>query len=171
MVQRLSIFPHQPKSVIKLLNNSILTQTKLDSQEKMQILKEYIDNRIDVIVATTAFGMGVDKADITNVIHYEVSDSLENYAQEAGRGARDEKLEAFCPILFDENDLDKHFATLNRSKNDLDKHFATLNRSKITAAEINSVFQVIKRAKGDTVTKTAFEIALEAGWDVEDVKR
>lgn len=128
--------------------------SKLDSQEKMQILKEYIGNRIDVIVATTAFGMGVDKADITNVIHYEVSDSLENYAQEAGRGARDEKLEAFCPILFDENDLDKHFATLNRSK--------------ITAAEINSVFQVIKRAKGDTVTKTAFEIALEAGWDVED---
>jgi len=128
--------------------------SKLDSQEKMQILKDYIENRIDVIVATTAFGMGVDKADITNVIHYEVSDSLENYAQEAGRGARDEKLEAFCPILFDESDLDKHFATLNRSK--------------ITAAEINSVFQVIKRAKGDTITKTAFEIALEAGWDVED---
>ena len=128
--------------------------SKLDSQEKMQILKDYIENRIDVIVATTAFGMGVDKADITNVIHYEVSDSLENYAQEAGRGARDENLEAFCPILFDENDLDKHFATLNRSK--------------ITAAEINSVFQVIKRAKSDTVTKTAFEIALEAGWDVED---
>jgi len=128
--------------------------SKLDSQVKMQILKEYIENKIDVIVATTAFGMGVDKADITHVIHYEVSDSLENYAQEAGRGARDERLEAFCPILFDENDLDKHFASLNRSK--------------ITAAEINSVFQVIKRAKGDVVTKTAFEIALEAGWDVED---
>jgi ATP-dependent DNA helicase RecQ len=128
--------------------------SKLDSQVKMQILKEYIDNEIDVIVATTAFGMGVDKADITNVIHYEVSDSLENYAQEAGRGARDENLEAFCPILFDENDLDKHFASLNRSK--------------ITAGEINSVFRVIKRAKGDSVTKTAFEIALEAGWDVED---
>ena len=128
--------------------------SKLDSQEKMQILKAYILNEIDVIVATTAFGMGVDKADITNVIHYEVSDSLENYAQEAGRGARDEKLEAFCPILFDENDLDKHFASLNRSK--------------ITASEINSVFRVIKKAKGDTVTKTAFEIALEAGWDVED---
>ncbi|HIP11478.1 MAG TPA: RecQ family ATP-dependent DNA helicase [Arcobacter sp.] len=128
--------------------------SKIDSQEKMKILKGYILSEIDVIVATTAFGMGVDKADITNVIHYEMSDSLESYTQEAGRGARDERLEAFCPILYDEDDLDKHFASLNRSK--------------ITASEINSIFRVLKRTKGDIITKTAFEIALEAGWDVED---
>ncbi|RXI45763.1 recombinase RecQ [Malaciobacter mytili] len=128
--------------------------SKIDSQEKMQILKDYIENRIDVIVATTAFGMGVDKANITNVIHYEVSDSLENYAQEAGRGARDQNLEAFCPILFDEDDLDKHFISLSRSK--------------LTASEVNSIFLVIKKSKGDVLNKTAFEIAKEAGWDVED---
>lgn len=128
--------------------------SKIDSQEKMKILKDYIENNIDVIVATTAFGMGVDKSNITNVIHYEVSDCLENYAQEAGRGARDENLEAFCPILFDENDLDKHFISLSRSK--------------LTASEINSIFLVIKRSKGDIFNKTAFEIAKEAGWDVED---
>ena len=128
--------------------------SKIESQEKMNILKDYILNEVDVIVATTAFGMGVDKANITNVIHYEMSDSLESYAQEAGRGARDEKLEASCPILYDEDDLDKHFASLNRSK--------------ITASEINSIFRVLKKAKGDIITKTAFEIALEAGWDVED---
>lgn len=128
--------------------------SKIESQEKMQILKDYIENRIDVIVATTAFGMGVDKSNITNVIHYEVSDSLENYAQEAGRGARDQKLEAFCPILFDEDDLDKHFISLNRSK--------------LTASEVNSIFLVIKKSKGDVLNKTAFEIAKEAGWDVED---
>ena len=128
--------------------------SKIESQEKMKILKDYILDEVDVIVATTAFGMGVDKANITNVIHYEMSDSLESYAQEAGRGARDEKLEASCPILYDEDDLDKHFASLNRSK--------------ITASEINSIFRVLKKAKGDIITKTAFEIALEAGWDVED---
>ncbi|MCF6243569.1 MAG: RecQ family ATP-dependent DNA helicase [Sulfurovum sp.] len=128
--------------------------SKIESQEKMNILKDYILDEVDVIVATTAFGMGVDKANITNVIHYEMSDSLESYAQEAGRGARDEKLEASCPILYDEDDLDKHFASLNRSK--------------ITASEINSIFRVLKKAKGDIITKTAFEIALEAGWDVED---
>ena len=128
--------------------------SKIESQEKMKILKDYIFSEIDVIVATTAFGMGVDKPDITNVIHYEMSDSLESYAQEAGRGARDEKLDAFCPILYDENDLDKHFLSLNRSK--------------ITASEINSIFRVLKKTKGDIITKTSFEIALEAGWDVED---
>ena len=128
--------------------------SKLDSQVKMQILKEYIEDSIDVIVATTAFGMGVDKANITNVIHYEISDSLESYAQEAGRGARDEKLEAFCPILFNEDDLDKHFASLNRSK--------------LTANEINTIFSVIKRTKGDLVSKSAFEFARDAGWDVDD---
>jgi ATP-dependent DNA helicase RecQ len=83
-----------------------------------------------------------------------MSDSLENYAQEAGRGARDQNLEAFCPILYDEEDLDKHFDSLNRTK--------------ITASEINSIFRVLKRTKGDVINKTAFEIAAEAGWDVED---
>ncbi|QEZ90199.1 RecQ family ATP-dependent DNA helicase (plasmid) [Aliarcobacter cibarius] len=128
--------------------------SKIESQEKMQILKDYIENRVDIIVATTAFGMGVDKANITNVIHYEISDSLENYAQEAGRGARDENFEAYCPILFDEDDLDKHFVSLNRSK--------------LTASEINSIFLVIKRSKGNAINKTAFELAKDAGWDVED---
>jgi ATP-dependent DNA helicase RecQ len=128
--------------------------SKLDSQEKMEILKGYIVGEIDVIVATTAFGMGVDKPDITQVIHYEPSDSLENYAQEAGRGARDEKLEAICPVLYDEADLDKHFHTLRRSK--------------ITVEEINAIFRVIKRQKGDTVLLSANELAKEAGWDVEE---
>ena len=127
--------------------------SKIESQEKMKILQDYINNKIDVIVATTAFGMGVDKPDIMNVIHYEVSASLEDYAQEAGRGARDKSLNAFCPILFDEDDLDKHFNQLSRSK--------------ITTHEINSILSVLKRNKGDVVTKTAFELAKEAGWDVE----
>ncbi len=128
--------------------------SKIEAQEKMEILKDYIENKIDIIVATTAFGMGVDKSNITNVIHYEISDSLENYAQEAGRGARDENLEAFCPILFDEDDLDKHFNSLSRSK--------------LTASEINSIFLVIKKSKGEILHKTAFELAKEAGWDIDD---
>ncbi len=128
--------------------------SKIESQEKMTILKDYISDDIDVIIATTAFGMGVDKSNITNVIHYEVSDSLESYAQEAGRGARDLNLNAFCPILYNESDLDRHFETLNRSK--------------ITASEINSIFRILKKSKGDLVNKTTFEIAKEAGWDVDD---
>ncbi len=127
---------------------------KLESDVKMQILKEFIDDLIDIVVATTAFGMGVDKSNIHNVIHYEISESLENYAQEAGRGARDENLRAFCPLLFDESDLDKHFAVLNSSK--------------INADEVNAVFRIIKQDNRNPVTLTTREIASFAGWDTED---
>lgn len=128
--------------------------SKLDSDVKMEILNQYVNNEVDIVVATTAFGMGVDKPNIENVIHYEVSDSLENYAQEAGRGARDKKLRAFCPLLFDENDLDKHFASLNTSK--------------VSAAEVNAIFRVLKNQKSDLVTMTTREIAKAANWDIED---
>ncbi|WP_456382456.1 RecQ family ATP-dependent DNA helicase, partial [Hydrogenimonas sp.] len=113
---------------------------KLDGDKKAEILQGYLSGAIDVIVATTAFGMGVDKPDIRTVIHYEVSDSLENYAQEAGRGARDKNLEALCPILFDEKDLDKHFNQLNRTKLNTD--------------EVNAIFRVLKRQKSDKVILT-----------------
>ena len=126
----------------------------LASEKKMEILKGYLEGEIDIIVATTAFGMGVDKADIRTVIHYEISDSLENYAQEAGRGARDGSLDAYCPILFDENDLDRHFSTLNSSK--------------LTIDEINAIFRVLKRHKGKEIVMSAREIAQEAGWDTEE---
>ena len=53
--------------------------------------------------------MGVDKKDVGLVIHYDISDSLENYVQEAGRAGRDENLEAECYVLYNNSDLDKHF--------------------------------------------------------------
>ncbi len=127
--------------------------SKLESEEKMRILEAYLKGEVNVIVATTAFGMGVDKPDIETVIHYEVSDSLENYAQEAGRGARDPKLEAFCPILFDEKDLDKHFNTLSRTK--------------LTSREINAIFSVLKNQPGEKILLSSREIAQKAGWDTE----
>jgi ATP-dependent DNA helicase RecQ len=128
--------------------------SKKDSDTKRKILQDYIDDRIDIVVATTAFGMGVDKPNIKNVIHYEISDSLENYVQEAGRGARDSSLIANCVLMYDEADLDKHFFSLNRSK--------------LSVGEINSIFKVLKKHKTSWVYKTAYELAVEAGWDVED---
>ena len=57
-----------------------------------------------VMVATNAFGLGVDKANIRNVLHYHVPGSLEAYAQEAGRGGRDGK-PARCVLLFSPDDV------------------------------------------------------------------
>ena len=131
--------------------------SRLDSEIKMRILKDYIDDEVDIVVATTAFGMGVDKPNIKNVIHYEVSESLENYAQEAGRGARDQNIRANCPLLFEAADLDKHFSTINRNK--------------LNADEINAVFKVLKEDNRNPVMLTSREIAAHAGWDTEELNQ
>jgi len=78
---------------------------KMDRQEKAANQNAFIEGKVPIMVATSAFGMGVDKKDIGMVIHYEISDSLENYIQEAGRAGRDEKMDADCFVLFNEEDL------------------------------------------------------------------
>lgn len=65
---------------------------------------EWITNTRRVMVATNAFGMGIDKPDVRVVIHLDLPDSLEAYYQEAGRGGRDEK-NAFAVLLYNSSDL------------------------------------------------------------------
>jgi ATP-dependent DNA helicase RecQ len=88
----------------------------MDKQEKSENQDAFIRGDVHIMVATSAFGMGVDKKDVGMVIHYELSDSLENYVQEAGRAGRDENITADCYVLFDEEDLSKHFILLNQTK-------------------------------------------------------
>ena len=61
----------------------------MDSSEKVKNQNAFMEGEAQVIVATSAFGMGVDKKDVGLVVHYDISDSLENYVQEAGRAGRD----------------------------------------------------------------------------------
>ncbi|MDR1878179.1 MAG: RecQ family ATP-dependent DNA helicase [Bacteroidales bacterium] len=60
--------------------------------------------KIRVIVATNAFGMGIDKANVRFVVHFDIPDNMEAYFQEAGRGGRDEK-RAYAVLLYEENDI------------------------------------------------------------------
>ena len=88
---------------------------KMDSTDKQENQNAFINDEIQVIVATSAFGMGVDKSNVKLVIHYDISDSLENYVQEAGRAGRDQNLQAECYVLFHDGDLDKHFMLFNQT--------------------------------------------------------
>jgi len=80
----------------------------LTPPEKKRIQDEFIAGRIQVICATNAFGMGIDKEDVRLVIHADTPGSLENYLQEAGRAGRDGR-NARCVLLFDEEDCEAQF--------------------------------------------------------------
>jgi ATP-dependent DNA helicase RecQ len=126
---------------------------KMDAKEKTENQDAFISGEVQIMVATSAFGMGVDKKDIGMVVHYEISDSLENYVQEAGRAGRDENITADCYVLYNEDDLGKHFTLLNQTK--------------LTIKEIKQVWKAIKEITRfrSTVSNSALEIARKAGWD------
>ncbi len=76
----------------------------LTTQERSQRQQAWIDNSIRVMVATNAFGMGIDKPDVRLVVHLDLPESLEAYYQEAGRAGRDEA-KAFAVQLYHQGDL------------------------------------------------------------------
>ena len=133
---------------------------KMEAAEKVKNQNAFMSGEAQVIVATSAFGMGVDKKDVGLVVHYNISDSLENYVQEAGRAGRDPQMEAECYVLFSDSDLDKHFILLNQTK--------------LSISEIQQVWKAIKdlTAKRDKVSCSPLDIARQAGWgdDVEDIE-
>lgn len=94
------------------------------------------------------------------VVHYDISDSLENYVQEAGRAGRDPHLNARCFVLYSDNDLDKHFILLNQTK--------------LSISEIQQVWKAVKDLTRQRmrVSCSALEIARQAGWDdsVSDIE-
>ena len=120
----------------------------LPPETKKNVQQRFIDGDLQVIVATNAFGMGIDKPDVRLVIHADMPGSLENYLQEAGRAGRDQRA-ARCVLLY----------TLE----DVESQFGMSARSRLTRREIHGVLRALrnldrkKRLEGEVVA-TAGEI-------------
>ena len=82
----------------------------LETHERSRVQDAFFDDSgdgLDIVVATNAFGMGIDKSDIRYIVHWTITGTLEEYCQEFGRAGRDEK-ESFCVLFFCHDDRGLH---------------------------------------------------------------
>lgn len=91
----------------------------LEKKKRETVQNDFLVGKIKIMIATNAFGMGVDKSDVRVVIHYQVSANLENYYQEAGRAGRDGEL-SFVYLLYYEKDLLIQAQMINRNYEDFE---------------------------------------------------
>jgi len=150
----------------------------METPDKRRVQDDFISGKTQVICATNAFGMGIDKDNVRLVIHANIPGSLENYIQEAGRAGRDTK-EAECVLLYTENDIETQFqlgAMSELSQHDISQILRGLRRAKrnkdneivITAGELLRDEQVqtgftSEDNMADTKVKTAVAWLERAG--------
>lgn len=104
------------------------------TSDKKKRLKLWLDEKVKVMVATNAFGMGIDKSNVKTVIHYHFPENLESYYQEAGRAGRNGQ-KAFASILLAPNDI-------NNAKNSFKETLFDKDFLKLVYKKLNNYFQI-----------------------------
>jgi len=104
----------------------------LDDRERHDNQEAFIRDEVDVIVATVAFGMGIDKSNVRFVIHADLPKSIESYYQETGRAGRDGEA-ARCVLLFSHADIPKVRFFIDAMQDDEERHRAFDSLSKVIA--------------------------------------
>ena len=107
--EQLAAFLQEKGVAVNFFHAGLMPETKKTTQQN------FIDGKLRAIVATNAFGMGIDKPDVRVVIHADIPGSLENYLQEAGRAGRDQQA-AHCVLLYTEDDVERQFGMSARSR-------------------------------------------------------
>ena len=106
----------------------------LNFEERINKQRKWINNEFDIMVATNAFGMGIDKSDVRTVIHFEVSDTIESFYQESGRAGRDGK-NSYSIILKSDDDV---FNLENRFQ----RNYPNLKKIKNVFQTISNIHQI-----------------------------
>ena len=128
LVGKITQFLKKRKIKVAAYHAGLKNKAKLKNQE------EWINGKIDLMVATNAFGMGIDKSNVRYVIHFDLPPNLEEYVQEAGRAGRDGELSEAI-ILLDHSDVEE-------KKKDVEKTYPPIHLIKDTYKSIASYYNL-----------------------------
>jgi len=104
----------------------------LNSQKRGQYQEQFVQDNIDIVVATIAFGMGINKPDVRFVLHYDLPKNIESYYQQIGRAGRD-GLDADCLLLFSYGDTGKIRYFIDQMINEQEKRLANMHLQQMLA--------------------------------------
>lgn len=127
----------------------------IEQNEKTNIYEKFIQGDIQLLFATTAFGMGINIPNIASIIHLQIPNSIEEYYQQVGRGWRNKKIEKDCNCLaiWSDTNFEKRRETIEREKYSIEDLKAGYNML-LGQAEIMKKNQLVTKDKGSIMSST-----------------